>query len=128
MHWKVRILLVMIGLPVQILVQACHVSFTASNSGCLHFFSDDSCAGCRYKTDDACFWEQWECAAVAHYSFLHHMRAGSLAAYAFNNWDLCYPDYHRWSINFFLFNSSDLLGDLISNEIDDEVLKSKRAP
>ncbi|KAK9917316.1 hypothetical protein WJX75_003075 [Coccomyxa subellipsoidea] len=94
-----------------------------------HSVLDDSPAHTSaYKTDDACFWEQWECAAVAHYSFLHHMRAGSLAAYAFNNWDLCYPDYHRWSINFFLFNSSDLLGDLISNEIDDEVYVSQLLP
>lgn len=48
------------------------------------------------------------------------MHEGSLAAYDFSTWDLSWPEYHRWSINFFAFNSSDLSGPLISNETDDE--------
>ena len=75
----------------------------------------------RYEAVDACWWADWQCAAIAHYSFLHRLRAGTLDAYDFNTWDLSYPEYQRWSINFFAFNSSDLSGPLISDEPDDEV-------
>ena len=77
--------------------------------------------GLRYNAADPCWWEDWHCGAIAHYSFLHHLRAGSLGAYDFTTWDLSYPEYQRWSINFFAFNSSDLSGPLISTEKDDEV-------
>ncbi|CAL8463666.1 g3200 [Coccomyxa elongata] len=82
----------------------------------------------RYGAGDACWWADWQCAAIAHYSFLHHLRAGSLGAYDFNTWDLSYPEYQRWSINFFAFNSSDLSGPLITDERDDEVYISQLLP
>ena len=75
----------------------------------------------RYEAGDACWSLDWQCAAIAHYSFLHHLRAGSLDAYDFNTWDLSYPEYQRWSINFFAFNSSDLTGPLLTDKTDDEV-------
>jgi hypothetical protein len=75
----------------------------------------------RYSPWDDCFWKDWHCAAIAHYSFLHHRAGGNLRVYNYLLWDLNYPDYSRWSINFFAFNSSDLIGTWLGNLTDDEV-------
>ena len=46
---------------------------------------------------------------------------GSLCAYDFGTWDLSWPDYPRWSINFYAFNSSDILDNINPDAHDDEV-------
>jgi hypothetical protein len=46
---------------------------------------------------------------------------GTLCAYDFGTWDLSWPDYPRWSINVFAFNSSDILDSLDPDARDDEV-------
>jgi hypothetical protein len=50
----------------------------------------------------------WRCAAISHYSFLYHWRQGTLGDFMFPLWDFHYMSFKRWSINFFIFNSSDL--------------------
>ena len=41
----------------------------------------------------------WQCAAVAHYNLLQHLREGTLDAYDLPLWDFNAQEYERWSIN-----------------------------
>jgi hypothetical protein len=63
---------------------------------------------CSYASPTTCFLWDWRCAAIAHHSFLYHIRRGNLEAYSFPSWDFSYAAFDRWSINFFIFNSSDI--------------------
>lgn len=61
------------------------------------------------ENKNSCFWGDWKCAAIAHNSFLHRWKEGTLDAFKFSVWDFSFPDYNRrWSTNFILFNTSIL--------------------
>lgn len=53
------------------------------------------------------------------------LRQGSLCAYDYGVWDLSFPDYPRWSINFYALNSSDVLPVLNNDTADDEVIMDR---
>jgi hypothetical protein len=53
-------------------------------------------------------WDDWRCAAISHYSFLEHFKRGDLDAFSFPAYDFNVLAFERWSINFFVFNSSDI--------------------
>lgn len=72
-----------------------------------------------------CTWLDWRCAAVTHYSFLHHLEHHSLEAYNFQLWDFSMDNYFRWSINCIVFNTSDLLHPMPN---DDEMAVTQTIP
>lgn len=72
-----------------------------------------------------CTWKDWHCAAIAHYSFLHRWQHQQLAAYNFRLWDFDTLTYERWSINFMVFNGSDLPQSMPK---DDEAAISQKIP
>ena len=49
---------------------------------------------CRFNNVSTSCWS-WECAAVFHYSFLHHARAGTLEALNLRMWGLNVDAYPR---------------------------------
>lgn len=76
---------------------------------------------CSYDNDGVCFWSDWRCAAMAHYSFFYRLEQNTLDAYSFPLWDLSYPKYRHWSINMFAFNTNTILGAMNdTTEISDE--------
>ncbi|KAL7747085.1 hypothetical protein RI367_007581 [Sorochytrium milnesiophthora] len=66
-----------------------------------------------------CTWGSWRCSAITHHNLLHHARHDNLSHYSYDVHDFHQDDINaRWSINFFILNSDDILGKVMGN--DDE--------
>eukprot|EP00891_Asterochloris_glomerata_P006961 jgi/Astpho2/6961/Aster-x1410 len=63
---------------------------------------------CVKKENASHWWSTWECAALAHFSFFRNFQAGRMQDFTFGVWDFHADSYVRWSINFFLFRSSEM--------------------
>eukprot|EP00884_Botryococcus_braunii_P006949 jgi/Botrbrau1/16255/Bobra.0066s0040.1 len=83
-------------------------------------------ANATYADPWTCFLWNWRCAAIVHHSFLHRWRERSLKAFEFSSWDFNYAAFDRWSINFFIFNSSDIPAPPLPT--DDEVFLGQQLP
>jgi hypothetical protein len=79
-----------------------------------------------YSSWDGCSWASARCGAATHRSLIDHYWARSLGAYDFGRWDFHALGWERWSINFFAFNTSDLV--LPMEDPDDEIWISRKVP
>ncbi|KAL7748261.1 hypothetical protein RI367_006220 [Sorochytrium milnesiophthora] len=69
--------------------------------------------------DSDCTWGSWRCAAIVHRNLFDRVRSNTMSLFGYDVHDFHTPDMNaRWSINFFILNSTDILGKI--TEADDE--------